>query len=218
MKDMEVKVIDKKLCYDFILNKHYAHRKPSISYSYGLYQDKSLVGILTIGKPASNALCVSVCGEEYKQYVYELNRLYTIDGLPQNTLSYFVGKVMKMLKEEKIILVSYADSAMNHHGYIYQATNWLFTGATKQRFDSYAGKGKHSRHAQVNDENKHLRTVRSSKYRYIFIPNKRFRKEALKILKFPILPYPKGDNSSYQVGEGLKTKVYNKNTQEYYYE
>ena len=29
-------------------------------------------------------------------------------------------------------MVSYADSGMNHCGYIYQATNWIYTGATKE--------------------------------------------------------------------------------------
>jgi hypothetical protein len=33
------------------------------------------------------------------------------------------------------IVVSYADTAMGHIGYIYQASNFLFTGTTKERTD-----------------------------------------------------------------------------------
>lgn len=40
-----------------------------------------------------------------------------------------------MLKQYKddLILVSYADSAQGHHGYIYQATNWIYTGISAKR-------------------------------------------------------------------------------------
>ena len=37
----------------FIMGKHYAKRMPSISYAYGLFDEEDLVGVLTIGKPAS---------------------------------------------------------------------------------------------------------------------------------------------------------------------
>ena len=214
---IEVKEIDKKLTYDFILNKHYAQRKPSISYSYGLFIDGELEGILTIGKPASNSLCEGICGKEYKEYVYELNRLCVNEGLPQNTLSQFVSKVLKDLRDTKLILVSYADEGANHHGYIYQATNWIYTGKTKSRTDKYTPNGKHSRH--YTNEYDHLRKFRSSKYRYIYIPNKKFRKEVLKVLKYEIIrEYPKGDNQRYILGQKIKTQIINTNTGEIYFE
>jgi hypothetical protein len=156
---MEVKPITSKDTYDFILNKHYAQRKPSISFSFGLFVDDILEGILTIGKPASNSLCEGVCGIEYKDKVYELNRLVVNDNLPKNYLSMFVGKVLKMLKSNDIIIVSYADEAMNHIGYIYQATNFIYTGKTKERTDKYTPNGKHSRH--YTEEYKHIRKFRS---------------------------------------------------------
>ena len=214
---IEVKEIDKKLTYDFILNKHYALRKPSISYSYGLFIDGELEGILTIGKPASNSLCEGICGKEYKEYVYELNRLCVNEGLPQNTLSQFVSKVLKDLRDTKLILVSYADEGANHHGYIYQATNWIYTGKTKSRTDKYTPDGKHSRH--YTNEYDHLRKFRSSKYRYIYIPNKKFRKEVLKVLKYEIIrEYPKGDNQRYILGQKIKTQIIDTSTGEIYFE
>ena len=214
---IEVKEIDKKLTYDFILNKHYAQRKPSISYSYGLFIDGELEGILTIGKPASNSLCEGICGKEYKEYVYELNRLCVNEGLPQNTLSQFVSKVLKDLRDTKLILVSYADEGANHHGYIYQATNWIYTGKTKSRTDKYTPNGKHSRH--YTNEYDHLRKFRSSKYRYIYIPNKKFRKEVLKVLKYEIIrEYPKGDNQRYILGQKIKTQILDTNTGKIYFE
>ena len=217
MGDLMVKEIDKKYTYDFILNKHYAQRKPSISYAYGLFIDNKLEGILTIGKPASNSLCEGVCGADYKQYVYELNRLCVNEGLPKNTLSQFGSKVLKDLSDTRIILISYADEGANHHGYIYQATNWIYTGKTKSRTDKYTPNGKHSRH--YTDEYNHLRKFRSSKYRYIYIPNKKFKKEVLKVLKYDIIDeYPKGENKRYVLGEKIKTKIINTETNEIFFE
>lgn len=214
---MEVKRIDAKETHEFILKKHYAQRLPSISIAFGLFIEGDLEGILTIGKPASNSLCEGVCGKEYKQYVYELNRLCVNEGLPKNTLSQFVSKVLRTLSQEKIILISYADEGANHHGYIYQATNWIYLGKTKERTDKYTPNGKHSRH--YTNEYNHLRKFRSSKYRYMYIPNKKFKKECLKILKYEIIKeYPKGDNKRYTLGEKIKTKIINKDTGEIFYE
>lgn len=199
---------------DFILNKHYAQRMPSITYSYGLFKEDEMVGVLTIGKPASHYLCIGVCGEKYASKVYELNRLITLDGLEKNVLSYFVGKVLRMLKDEELIIVSYADSGVGHHGYIYQATNFIYTGVTKQRTDKYTPNNKHSRH--YSDEFKHLRKVRTAKHRYVYFTN--HKKKYMKELKYPIKPYPKGSNKNYILGERVKTKIINKKTNEVYYE
>lgn len=215
MEGFEVKKINYEDTKDWILNKHYAHRMPSISYSFGLFQKNVLVGVMTIGKPASNALCVGVCGKEFKSKVYELNRLVVNDNLPKNALSYFVSQVLKRLKEEDLILISYADEAMNHHGYIYQATNWIYTGKTKSRTDKYTPENKHSRH--YNDDYNHLRKVRTSKHRYIYFTGKS-KKEYLNKLRYKIENYPKGNNSNYELGFKLKTKIINTKTGQIYYE
>ena len=209
-----IKRIDPKLAHDFILNKHYAQRLPNIKYAFGYFNcDNELMGILTIGKPASNSLCKGVCGEEYSKYVYELNRLCLDGNYIQNVLSHFVGKCLRLLKKENIILVSYSDKSMNHNGYIYQATNFIYTGSTKERTDKYVPDGKHSRH--YTEEFNHLRTFRSSKNRYIYFIGK-MKKEFLNNLKYEILPYPKNENKRYILGEKIKTKILNKNTNEVY--
>lgn len=127
-----------------------------------------------------------------------------------------MGSVLRKLKYKEIIIISYADSAL-HHGYIYQATNWLYTGQTKERTDKYTPKNKHCRH--YTDEYDYLRKVRTAKYRYLYVPNKKFKKEVLKHLKYHIFnEYPKGDNRYYKLGQRLKTKVINNETGQEYYE
>jgi len=217
-KDYVIKRVNSKELHNMILNYHYAQRLPSITFAFGLFYKNKLIGGLTVGKPASNSLCEGICGREYKSKVYELNRLILIQGnFIDNILSYFVGSVLKQMKKENIILVSYADSGMNHNGYIYQATNFLYTGKTKERTDKYMPNNKHSRH--YTEEYKHLRKIRYSKYRYVyFCANKKIKKEYLTKLKYPILSYPKSENKTYILGEKQKIKIYNKITKEYFYE
>lgn len=116
-------------CRDWLINKHYAKRVPSITSAYGLYKNNILQGICTFGMPASPTLCESIAGEEYKDKVIELNRLCVNEGLPKNCLSFFVSQAIKKIQEFEII-ISFSDLNMNHNGYIYQACNFLYTGTT----------------------------------------------------------------------------------------
>jgi hypothetical protein len=197
MKGYSVKSIYSYECKDWLLNKHYAKRLCSISYSFGLFDKENIIqGICTFGKPASPTLCIGVCGEENNKFVYELNRLCINENLPKNILSFFVGNCLKMLPS--LIIVSYADTEQNHNGYIYQATNWIYTGATKERTDIGGNDKTHSRHYDKNIDYSKNRKFRSSKHRYIFFTgNKKQNKKWLKELRYPIQKYPKGENKRY---------------------
>jgi hypothetical protein len=197
-----VKSIISEQTYDWLLHKHYAKRIPSISYAFGLYQSEILKGVLTIGKPASPSLCDGVCGKEFSQYVYELNRLCVDDNLEKNVLSYFVSQALKLIKDD-LIIVSYADTMMSHNGYIYQATNWIYTGATKERTDIGFEDGTHSRHYDKNIDYS-IRKFRSSKHRYIYFVGK-LKRTFVKNLKYSIEEYPKGENKKYD--SSYKPKV-----------
>tara|TARA_B000000557_G_scaffold68410_1_gene53879 strand:+ start:2561 stop:3505 length:945 start_codon:yes stop_codon:yes gene_type:complete len=125
----KVKSIKKHETYEWLQKKHYAKRLPSITNAYGLYEGCTLIGVCTFGMPASPTLCESIAGKEYKDMAIELNRLCVNEGLPKNSLSYFVSNAIKLIKNFDII-VSFSDINMNHNGYIYQACNFLYTGKT----------------------------------------------------------------------------------------
>ena len=188
--------LDKGVVRRWCKQYHYAKRVPSISFAYGwVSSEGELQAVLAIGKPASNALCEGVCGKENKQFVFELQRICAKDNL-EIALSQFVGEVLRALPN--LILVSYADTAMGHFGTIYQATNWLYTGATRARTDINT-RGKHSRHYE-KAESYPDRVARSSKHRYvIFTGDKRFRKALRKNLKYKIEAYPKGQGNRYDI-------------------
>ena len=198
IKDMyKVESIKSKETHDWILHKHYAKRIPSISYAFGLFNSDTLEGICTFGSPASPSLCVGVCGTEYKGRVIELNRLCINDFLEDNVASFFVSSCLRGLNKSYVV-VSYADKDMNHTGYIYQATNWIYTGATKERTDIGAEDNTHSRHYDKNLDYSKNRKKRSSKHRYVyFTGSKTQKKNMLKNLKYEIQPYPKGKNKRY---------------------
>jgi hypothetical protein len=198
-----MRLITYKEAISFLLPRHYSGRKPSITYAFGYFENGQLKAVCTFGKPASNSLCVGVCGKEFSPNVFELNRL-CVDGDMKIQLSSFVAFCLNQLKKYNLIVISYADSQMNHNGYIYQATNFIYTGATKSRTDKYVEGGKHSRHYDNSKQNG-LRKYRSSKHRYIFFACDKFHKKIFKkALKYSIETYPKGENRKYNLGEYIQ--------------
>jgi hypothetical protein len=188
----------------FLLPKHYSGRKPSITWAFGWYFGSELKAVVTFGKPASNTLCDGLCGVENSKYVYELNRLCRTEDLDE-PLSKFVSACLRRLSSEHLIIVSYSDMAMNHNGYIYQACNFTYTGATKERLEFHVKNG-HSRHGSKDSD---LRQVRSSKHRYVFFAtrNRKLKKIWVETLNYVVMPYPKGENKHYILGEYLKPMV-----------
>lgn len=206
---------------DFIMNKHYSKRRPSISYAFKLVAPGGrTLGIITYGKPASHQLCIGVCGEEFSKNVYELNRLVLLDESPKNASTYLISRSERHLKSiGNFIIVSYADTQMGHYGITYQASNFLYTGATKRRTDKYVPKGRHARHYVDSDKTAHLRKIRSSKHRYVkFVGNRRFIREASRSLRYATEPYPKGKSERYELGTDYGTPIYNRKTGEVFYE
>lgn len=200
--EKKVKSIDNFECKDWLLNKHYAKRMCSISYAFGLFDENNILqGVCTFGSPPSRALCVGVCGIENVHKVYELNR-FIINDNEKNVASFFISRCLKLLPKD-LIIVSYADTSQNHHGYIYQATNWIYTGLSAKRTERY----------DINNPNKHSKSVteqkgvkyedlavreRPQKHRYIyFTGSKTQRKHLRNALKYEQKKYPKGDNKNY---------------------
>ena len=186
--DYSIRRIQYQEALPFILNIHYAKRVPStIQYAYGLFQQQKLVGIIAYSIPASASLCEGVAGKNNKGFVIELSRL-VLKNNKKNEASILIGASFKLLPKPKII-VSYADTQEKHLGVVYQATNFMFTGTTKERTDMAGADGKHSRHHLGDATN---RVHRSAKHRYIYvIGNKRDKKLLTKQINYKAQEYPK---------------------------
>jgi hypothetical protein len=203
----------------WLLHKHYAKRIPSISYAFGLYVDGQLVGICTYGTPSSATLRDGIAGPENAKYVLELNRL-CIDTPTKNAASFLVGRSLRMLPKPSIV-VSYADTAQDHVGYVYQACNFIYTGLSAKRTD-WKIKGMEHLHGQtIADMSRgcegsradFLREKfgddfyledRSRKHRYIFIVGG--NKDIKNSIRYEQHPYPKGQSKRYDSGGNVVTQ------------
>ena len=157
---IEVKRITYNDTKPFILGIHYARRMPCVQYAFGAFLGGELIGVVTYGQPASPWLCVGVAGVENKHNVLELNRLVIKPEYSgQNVSSMLIGKSLRMLPHHTFV-VSYADWGGWHHvGYVYQSTNWLYTGLTKPRTDKYSESG-HARHYVSGETRRQKRTAK----------------------------------------------------------
>ena len=178
--------------YEWLLLKHYAKRIPSISWAFGLYDSSmTLQGVCTFGTPVSSTLLKGVCG-------------------CRNLASFFISRCVAMLPRPKII-VSYADSSKGHHGFVYQATNFIYTGLSTLTYDPVV-KGHEGKHhgtagmgrGMTKDQMKEKYgddvywRPRDRKHRYIlFHGDRREKREMRKDLRYVAQDFPKGDNQKY---------------------
>lgn len=213
---VQVIQIQPKETYQWLLEKHYAKRIPQIMHAFGLYVDGVLKGVVTYGIPASPALCMGICGKEYSDKVLELNRLCLMEN-NKNESSFLVSHSIQLLPKPTIV-VSYADTSQGHVGYVYQATNFLYTGLSANRVD-WTIKGMEHKHSKTISDGMTLESIkekygddfyyteRSRKHRYIFFHGSKSDKKAMrKLLKYNIEPYPKGDSKKYDSGGNVQTQ------------
>lgn len=213
---MKVLPIKNEETYPWLLQKHYAKRIPQIMFAFGLYEESQLVGVVTYGIPASPALCMGICGKEYSDKVLELNRVCLLNN-DKNQASFLVANSIKLLPKPSIV-VSYADTGKGHIGYVYQATNFLYTGLSANRVD-WTVKGLEHKHSKTLSDGMTLESIkekygddfyyseRSRKHRYIYFHgNKTQKKKMNSLLKYQIEPYPKGNSQKYDSGSTVETQ------------
>lgn len=177
---MVFKPIETGLAEIVIIRKHYLHRSCPITWAFGVFVGEKLKGVLTVGKPCSTTVCSGVCGNDRAHDVYELNRLWLDDSLARNSESHFIGWCLRWFRKHhpNLILVSYADTEQKHVGFVYQATNWIYTGMS----------------APFSDKIKGATVERSPKHRYVW-----FMTEADKaLLRWMPQPYPKCARSGWR--------------------
>ena len=202
-----VRFISSSESYEWFLNKHYAKRIPNIVHCLGLYNtDKVLQGVISFGLPASRSLVVGSFKGKYQDIFLELNRLCINENLEKNILSFFVSQSINLLEKPKVI-VSYADTSQGHNGYIYQATNWIYTGLSDIHKEwRMAGSNLHSKNVckqfsleeRKNNPDKFYMVDRPRKHRYFYLLGTRKQRQEMRdSLSYAVKSYPKGDNKRY---------------------
>lgn len=211
---MRVLPIKNEETHDWFLRVHYAKRIPSISYAFGLFEGQDMLGVVTYGTPPSPSLCEGVAGKANAPSVLELNRLALARPV-KNGPSFLVAHSLKLLPKPSIV-VSYADCEQGHVGYVYQATNFLYTGLSAKRTDWKVRGMEHLHSKTISDMAdgqespvEYMRARfgddfyledRPRKHRYVYIcANKKDRKRILSELMYQTEPYPKGDSRRYEI-------------------
>lgn len=199
----------------FIMQKHYLRRMPVFWEAYALVDPAGTVGgVVVYGQPSPPVQKHAFRDRGWR--LYELSRL-VVQTADENAASMLVGRSLRMLSSQPAAVVSYADSAQGHVGIIYQATNWLYTGAVKGHDNTYMVNGERLQAITVRDRFGVADPVRwarehgvemipaSVKHRYFqLVGNKTDRKRMRAALRYPVLPeYPKGDKTLYDAGPEL---------------
>jgi hypothetical protein len=213
IKDYIIKPITSHDCKEWLLKKHYLRRMVSISFAFGLFDKNQLKGVLTFGNAVPLTMKKSLFGAEYMHLVYELNRLCIEEGMEKNAGSYFISNAFKLLPKP-LVIVSYADKSFGHNGFVYQASNFLFTGESHSQLD-WKLKGQEDKHSRTlmdefafeKDRINKLKekygdllyqVQRPPKYRYVYVlGSNSFKNKIMKSKLFNVMPYPKGDNKRY---------------------
>lgn len=175
-----VEEIDKKTAASMVVDEHYLHRRPPMSFAYGVIVADDLMGVITYGVPASRHLQKGACPTNPGN-VIELNRMWLSDDLPRNSESWAVSRSLKLLPPR--IVVSYADTREGHYGYVYRALNFHYAGWTDMerktpRFDYIPlDPTKHTREATRSGVSKRVR--RKPKVKYWTVTGNRSERRAL---------------------------------------
>lgn len=192
MNGLRFDVLDKNEAQRLMVANHYLHRRTNIINSFGIFRGEECVGAVTFGAPPSRHLQVGMCRAN-PNMVIELNRLWVADAEPRNTESWFVAQALRLLPCR--IVVSYADSAHKHSGFIYRALNFYFAGLTDMdrktpRYD-YIVPGKHSRSAfRSGDGANAVKIRRLPKWRYWTVTgDRRARRDLERLALWPKLSW-----------------------------
>lgn len=114
-----------------VKNWHYSGSLPvGKSVKVGAWEDGKFIGVVIFAYGANNNI-----GKPYGLQQVECCELVRVALADHKTaVSKIVAIALRFLKNHSPgvrLVVSYADTAQGHHGGIYQAGNWIFTGTSK---------------------------------------------------------------------------------------
>lgn len=170
---------------------HYSHSVPVVkNVNVGVWEDGTFKGVIIFSRGASPWL-----GHRYgldQTRLCELARVALTDH--DHPVSEIVPKAVRLLRRQSPglrLIVSFADQARGHHGGIYQAMNWIYTGLSDPVIENFVdGRWQHVRnsHAKVKKlgaENVPTRT-QPGKHRYLLPLDKAIRRQVERMRR----PYP----------------------------
>lgn len=204
---------EKALCDEFVSKKHYSRRPPIFWAGFALVEDGKIQGVCVFGQPSPPIQRHAFKDRDFR--LYELVRL-VVQTQTKNASSFLVSTALRMLEPKPCAVISYADSEQGHCGFIYQATNWVYTGATVSHDKLYMVDGKRTHPMSLRDKGitdpgrwakeNGIETVSPHpKHRYFYFVGTKNQKAKMRdSLVYPVVhEYPKQDPSRYDDGPTL---------------
>lgn len=200
---------DSKAARYAVMNWHYSRRMPlEPLVKVGVWEGGSFVGVVIFGRGAAHNL-----GDPWGLQSNEVAELVRV-ALRKHTapVSKIVSVAIRLFRKSSPgtkMLISFADPEEGHHGGIYQAMNWTYTGRSAQGVQYFhEGRWKHHREVTAgafggqrslsHAELLALPTrTRSGKHRYV-LP---LHASVVDVVSKAMLPFPKRGSPKGNAGD-----------------
>lgn len=168
---------------------HYSRVMPTGKLvKYGVWEDDQFVGAVLFGRGASPHLGTALNLDATE--VCELVRV-ALTNSHQSPTTMIVARAMNLLAASNPglrLVVSFADPKEGHHGGIYQAGNWTYTGMSDPVTEYLiGGRWRHRRGAYHHPQRPTAKKREApGKYRYLYPLDRQMRRKIAPLA----LPYP----------------------------
>lgn len=170
-------------------NWHYSGCLPAGAVTkFGVWENEKFIGVVLFSRGATPNLCKPYNLKQTQ--CVELTRIALTNHIsPVSKIMAICLKLLKNFSPVLELIISFADTNEGHHGGIYQATNWIYTGKSNAaKFGLLNGKEIHPRTISTFTKQKKQKLkwiLKPGKHRYLYpLQNK---EKYLKLSK----PYPK---------------------------
>lgn len=187
---------------------HYSRSLSSAKNAYvGVWEDDRFIGVVVFGIGSGNSTNGTRYGLARTNQMAELTRVAL--GKHTTPVSRILAIAVRFIRRQSPglrLLISMADQRHGHHGGIYQAAGWTYTGETKPDVE-YLHRGEWRHHRTVTSRTSAAGLPSRElppKHRYLYPLDDEMRARIAPLAK----PYPKrarstdSDAPAVQVGEG----------------
>ncbi len=207
VRDCVVAPVSSRDVDEFAKRWHYTRSGGAASWRYGLWHGVTLLGVVAYNLPTREA-CETVFGSEHFDKVWHMGRLVLADEAPRNSESRLIGGSLRLVQREYPHVwgvLTFAAIDAGHIGYVYQATNAIYTGTGGHTvfYIDAAGNRRATSHVSITQARAKGWSVQRGelKHRYVYVlgtPSE--RRSRRKLLRLESLPYPKPTQNE---GEGV---------------
>ena len=177
------------------LNWHYSKCVPSGKLvKVGVWEKGKFIGVVLFGRGANHNMGKAFSAGQ-DQCVELVRIALRKHESPVSRIASLAMKFLRRANPGLRLVVSYADPDEGHHGGIYQAGNWLYTGTSGTAIKVwYKGRWAHKKtvdNAGIDQSGLKKKRVQG-KHRYLMPLDKEMKKRILPLSK----PYPKRDKQA----------------------